>query len=124
MRRKELATNYLQTVAALRGAIEHETDRQVRERAVQKFRADVNPIIGDYLSSTRGQSIANAFTDKPDARADGERKVGVLFDAVNGLARAGKEAAADNPELSAHYLKCAHELGAFWIEAMAADTDV
>lgn len=124
MRRKELASAYIRTVQTLRQAIEHETNRQARARAVQKFRANINPIIDDYWSSSTVQSIANEFAAAPDARADGEKRVGVLFNAVNGLARAGKDAAAESPELSVHYLKCAHELGALWIESLSADTDV
>lgn len=123
MRRQQLAAAYLETVKTLRTAIERETDREVRVRAVRKFQADVNPIIGDYVSSSQVQSIANEFAADPDARADCQQKVGVLFNAVNGLARAGKDAAAESPELSVQYLNCAFKLGALWTDAMSADTD-
>ena len=123
MRRKQLATAYLQTVEALRRAVEHEANRAARERAVEKFRAEVNPIINQYTSSSDTQTISNCLSDDPAARHEGEDKVRTLFSAVNGLARAGKEAAAENPDLAAHYLKCARDLGTLWIEAMAGDTD-
>ena len=124
MRRQQLAAAYLQTVRNLHRVVERDSTREARERAVKKFRADVNPIIHAYTASTNAQSISNEFSSDPSARGKGEAKVLVLFNAVNGLARAGKDAAAESPELSAHYLQCAIELGQLWSDAMSGDTDV
>ena len=119
MTRKQVASQYLGTVRDLLEAVTKKASSgEARRLAMEKFRADVNPLINQYLRLSKGQSIANEFSDERGALKLDERKELIYWESVQGLTRAGKEAAVSDADLSAHYLKCALGLGELWLESI------